>query len=355
MIAETSSPAIHLLLDATWAHAAATWSIPGGESMLAVGIATDHADASIRWQPVDVRERIAAGIASANLQLEEPGTPGLDVEAVVIAAVPDRSLMRRWLLMARDALAPGGRLFLAGANAEGIRPVIGDAAKLFGTPDREDYRARGRIAAFTRHTDARHEPAWARECGVEPGTWQAFDLENGAATVSLVTQAGVFAGAQVDAGTRLLLDALPGQMAGNVLDVGCGAGVIGISAATLGADRVDMVDVNLLAVQAANESVRRLGLTACRAYPGDVFSGAGGERYDLIASNPPFHRGKAIDFTVADRLIAETPAHLRPGGSLLIVANAFLACGKRLERVFAQVETVTATRQYHVLRASEPR
>ncbi|MBA2468911.1 MAG: methyltransferase [Chloroflexia bacterium] len=355
MIAETSSPAIHLLLDATWSHAAAAWSIPGGESMLAVGIATDHADASIRWQPIDVRERIAAGIAPVNLQIEEPGVPGPGVECVVIAATPDRNLVRRWLLMGRDALAPGGRLFLAGANAEGIRPVIGDAAKLFGTPDREDYRAKGRIAVFTRDAVARHEPAWAREGGVEPGTWQAFDLEAGGATVPLVTQAGVFAGAEVDAGTRLLLDALPGDLPGNVLDIGCGAGAIGIAAAMRGADSVEMTDVNLLAVQAANENIQNLGLTACRAYPGDVFSGCGDERYDLIASNPPFHRGKAIDFTVADRLIADAPAHLRPDGSLLIVANAFLAYGKRMERVFARVETVTANRQYHVLRASEPR
>jgi 16S rRNA (guanine1207-N2)-methyltransferase len=125
-----------------------------------------------------------------------------------------------------------------------------------------------------------------------------------------------------------------------------------------------MTDANLLAVEAAQESVRRLwesvdhggsSLPPIDVFASDVFSAVGEERYDLIASNPPFHRGKTIDYTVADRLITEAPEHLADDGSLLIVANAFLAYGKRMERVFATVETIAATRQYHVLRASQPR
>jgi len=140
-----------------------------------------------------------------------------------------------------------------------------------------------------------------------------------------------------------------------VLDVGCGAGVIGFAAARLGARSVDLVDANLLAVAAAQENVRRLGAATCRVLASDVYSSVTGERYDLIVSNPPFHRGKVVDTSVADRLIAEAPAHLQPGGQLLIVANAFLAYGRHLTRVFDEVEAVQATRQYHVLRARLPK
>ena len=131
-----------------------------------------------------------------------------------------------------------------------------------------------------------------------------------------------------------------------------------------------MTDVNLLAVQATHKNIRRLlgtgahshsgpahrpAPTRLRAFASDVYPAIEDARYDLVVSNPPFHRGKAIDFTIADRLIDEAPDHLEPGGSLLVVANAFLAYGKRMERVFSRVETMAATRQYHVLRASEPR
>jgi 16S rRNA G1207 methylase RsmC len=38
-----------------------------------------------------------------------------------------------------------------------------------------------------------------------------------------------------------------------------------------------------------------------------------------------------------------------------VVANAFLAYGRRMEWVYRSVETVAATRQFHVFKASEPR
>jgi 16S rRNA G1207 methylase RsmC len=41
--------------------------------------------------------------------------------------------------------------------------------------------------------------------------------------------------------------------------------------------------------------------------------------------------------------------------TLLIVANGFLRYGRKMERVFRTIETVVATRQYHVIRASDPR
>lgn len=362
MTADLTGPASHLLLDASWTHAAASWAIIGGDATMAESIAADHAEASIRWQPVDSRERLAV-TAMPNLQIAAPDVAGEPVEAVVVPVPPDRDLARRWLLLARMALAPGGSLFLAGANSEGIRSVIRDAQTLFGAASREESRAKGRLAVFTGVQGAQSSPAWASEPGVAPGTWREFTLDVDGVSLPLVIEAGVFAGDGVDAGTRLLIDALAEQVAGSVrssvrgsvLDVGCGAGVIGIAAAQLGARSVDMVDVSLLAVQAAAENIRRLGLAQCRALAGDVYSACDGERYDLIVSNPPFHRGKIVDYTVADRLIAEASAHLRPGGSLVIVANAFLAYGQRMERVFGAVETLVANRQYHVLRGTGPR
>ncbi|HEV2128424.1 MAG TPA: methyltransferase, partial [Thermomicrobiales bacterium] len=85
---------------------------------------------------------------------------------------------------------------------------------------------------------------------------------------------------------------------------------------------------------------------------GDVYSGIEGEAYDLIVSNPPFHQGKMINYDMPQRLIGEASEHLKPGGRLVIVANAFLPYDRVMRAHFAEVDVVAATRQYRVLATS---
>ena len=74
------------------------------------------------------------------------------------------------------------------------------------------------------------------------------------------TDAGVFSKGELDQGTRLLLDALP-ALRGDVLDLGCGWGAIGIAVARLCPEaRVTMVDVNLRALDLARRNAEANGV-----------------------------------------------------------------------------------------------
>jgi 16S rRNA (guanine1207-N2)-methyltransferase len=354
-----------MLLDATsQLRDKRSWLVIGGEASLVAGILEDHPDADVRWGPVDVRDLdragpVLEGVPATRLTIQDDPARLVDdgetFDAVVFETSLHRPLVRRWLAQAHRVLVDGGTVLVAGANDAGVRSAIGDAKHLFGDPVGEDYRRRHRVAAFRRGGDPAEWPYWFDHPGIAPGTWQSFDLNVRGHTLALATLPGVFPGDRLDAGTALLLEHLSIASGARVLDAGCGAGVIGLLAARLGAGRVDLVDASLLAVTAARKNVARLGVAGARVLASDVYDAVPGERYDLIVSNPPFHRGKAIDLAVADRLIREAPAHLHPGGSLLIVANAFLAYGKRMDRVFRQVETVAASRQYHVISARDPR
>ena len=72
------------------------------------------------------------------------------------------------------------------------------------------------------------------------------------------TDAGVFSRGEVDTGTRVLLEALPEEMHGEILDLGCGWGVIGISIARKWPEvRVTMADVNTRALELSRENAKR--------------------------------------------------------------------------------------------------
>jgi len=111
--------------------------------------------------------------------------------------------------------------------------------------------------------------------------------------LEMTTGSGVFARGRLDVGTGVLLRAVaPPTEAREVLDLGCGYGVIGLAIAVACPQaRVTAVDVNERALLLANENADALGVSArFRAVlPDQVDADAS---YDAIWSNPPIRIGK---------------------------------------------------------------
>jgi release factor glutamine methyltransferase len=147
------------------------------------------------------------------------------------------------------------------------------------------------------------------------------------------------------------IDALQLGPASAVLDLCTGSGVLAIQAARRGAGRVVAVDVSRRAVIAAALNARLNGVRV-DARRGDLFAPVGGERFDLIVSNPPYLPGPVTELprrgasraweggprgrAFVDRICAGAPAHLRPGGSLLVVHSS----------VCSEAETLTQLRAH---------
>ncbi|MBO0915446.1 HemK2/MTQ2 family protein methyltransferase [Streptomyces laculatispora] len=150
--------------------------------------------------------------------------------------------------------------------------------------------------------------------------------------------------------TLLLSEALGRERVGagtSVLDVGTGSGFIALAAARRGA-RVTAVDRTRRAVLATRLNAALAGLRV-EAVRGDLLTPAGGRRFDLILSNPPYvpapdaappRRGSARAWDagkdgrlVIDRLCAGAAGLLRPGGVLLLVHSALCGIPATLERL----------------------
>lgn len=165
------------------------------------------------------------------------------------------------------------------------------------------------------------------------------------------TDAGVFSRGRLDRGTELLAKSLAVAPDADILDIGCGYGVLGIVAATLARDgRVVMTDVNERAVALAARNVRANGVAHAEVRLGPFYEPVAGESFDAIVSNPPIRAGSAV----VRRIVDQAPEHLCTGGALWMVARTRQGAPslqKRMHDVFGGSNVLARGSGYRVLRA----
>lgn len=167
-----------------------------------------------------------------------------------------------------------------------------------------------------------------------------------------MTDAGVFSRGELDTGTRLLIEAFPETMEGEILDLGCGWGAIGISIKSAWPEtRVTMVDVNLRALDWSRENAKR-NRTEVEVIESDGFAALEGRSFDAVITNPPIRAGKQVIY----RMFAEAKEHLKPGGRLYLVIRkqqGAESCIKYLKTLYASVEKLDRSAGFWVLRATD--
>jgi len=167
------------------------------------------------------------------------------------------------------------------------------------------------------------------------------------------TDAGVFSKAGIDYGSKLLINSLQLPMNASVLDMGCGYGPIGLSAALIAtAGIVTMADVNERALQLAVDNAKLNQITNVRMVQSDLFAGLIDEVYTHILTNPPIRAGKQV----VHQLFDEAYNHLQDHGELWIVIQkkqgAASAFGK-LEECFKKVDEIERSKGYRIIRATK--
>ena len=126
---------------------------------------------------------------------------------------------------------------------------------------------------------------------------------------------GVFSKEKLDFGTRLLLESLPMQkMKGDVLDLGCGYGVVSIILSRFVDCKFDAVDVNRRALHLLEMNVKLNKASNINAFESDVYEKVD-KRYDYIITNPPIRAGKEVVY----KFLRGAKDHLKKSGELYFV------------------------------------
>jgi 16S rRNA (guanine1207-N2)-methyltransferase len=174
----------------------------------------------------------------------------------------------------------------------------------------------------------------------------------------VVNHAGIFCADRLDLGTRFLLEHLPHRHgADDVIDLGCGNGVLGLAAALENPDaRLTFIDESFQAVAsaratyAAHLAPERVAAGEFRA--GDALEGVPSASADLLLNNPPFHSHRATTDAAAWRMFTGARRVLRPGGELWVVGNRHLGYHGKLRRVFGNCDTVAGSPKFVILRST---
>ncbi|MDS9471994.1 class I SAM-dependent methyltransferase [Sporosarcina pasteurii] len=181
---------------------------------------------------------------------------------------------------------------------------------------------------------------------------QTVSTELRGETLRFTTDAGVFSKGGVDFGSRLLVESfvMP-EVSGDVLDVGCGYGPIGLTIAVSYPERqIQMVDVNERAIALSKENAVENLLENVEVYSSDALLAVTESDFAAILTNPPIRAGKETVFAFYESSFSK----LKVGGELWVVIQkkqGAPSSAKKLEEVFGNVTVVAKRKGYFILKA----
>jgi len=246
-----------------------------------------------------------------------------DVVLMNILLQPKKDVIVETLKKGAKLLKPGGKFYLAGGKKRGILSLTKRLKEICGNAQPVVYEKGYRVVVAIRPENLTLEEK-------KEEAEKRIKLRN--REYRIVLKPGVFAEGDLDEGTKMLIESMEIGKGDTVLDLGCGSGLIGMVAADLASEgKVYLTDSNLLAVNLARENLRLNGIKNAIVLESDVLSAVRDIKFDVIATNPPFHLGREKTTAIAERFVEEAFLGLKKRGRFYLVANNFYLMKGKLE------------------------
>ncbi len=324
--------------------------------------------AASRGAQVVLTDRHVLGAEAARRTLADNGAPDTEVllghgaiplppdatASVVAIRIPHEKFALLQLLWdAFRLLEIGGRCYIAGATNEGVKTAARTLERLFGNANTLAHGGGHRLVVAIKRAAAPSSVEDFESPFLNPDAFREFDVTLRGRDYRLHSRPGVFSWDHLDEATAILAETIEIAPGASTLDLGCGAGALGLVAGTLsGTGAVCMVDADVEAVRSALRSAQAAGLTRARTMTSDVAGAVLGERFDVVVTNPPFHVGKATELTVPLQFIQDAWTVLAPGGGLFLVANRTLPYEGAIRQRFGNIAMLHDGPRFKVLGAT---
>lgn len=167
--------------------------------------------------------------------------------------------------------------------------------------------------------------------------------------------ANVFSRTGLDIGARFFMAHLPENVEGEMADLGCGNGVIGLTLLAQNPQaQVTFVDESYMALASSRLNVEHNlpdALPRCEFVVNNALAGIEPDRFHAVLCNPPFHQQHAITDHIAWQMFNDARRCLKYGGELRVVGNRHLDYYRKLKKVFGNCTSIATNNKFVVLKA----
>ena len=319
------------------------------------------------------------GIDEESVRFQDSLSPLPAAPALVLIKVPKQlALLEQQLRALREVVTPETRIIAAAKARDVHNSTLALFEKILGTTTTSLAWKKARLihCVFT-----------APELADAPQTY-SWKLDGTPWTIH--NHANVFARSGLDIGARFFLQHLPSDLEGEIADLGCGNGVIGLQALAQNPNaRVMFTDESHMAVASSRLNVERNlpdDIARCEFMVNNSLSGIEPDRftailcnppfhlrrqkesqaifhgvihknetYDATLCNPPFHQQHAITDHIAWQMFNDARRSLKYGGELYVVGNRHLDYFRKLKRAFGNCTTIATNNKFVILKATKVR
>ncbi|SNY65892.1 23S rRNA (guanine(1835)-N(2))-methyltransferase RlmG [Enterobacter sp. CC120223-11] len=270
---------------------------------------------------------------------EYPAAP-----AVVLIKIPKTlALLEQQLRALREVVTPETRI-IGGAKARDVHNSTLDLfTKILGTTTTTLAWKKARLINCTFTAPALKEESQITRWKLEGTDW------------TIHNHANVFSRTGLDIGARFFMEHLPKDLEGEIVDLGCGNGVIGLTLLERNPQAsVVFVDESPMAVSSSRMNVEANmpeALDRCEFMINNALSGVEPFRFNAVLCNPPFHQQSALTDGVAWEMFHHARRCLKINGELVIVANRHLDYYHKLKKIFGNCTTIATNKKFVILKA----
>jgi len=279
-----------------------------------------------------------------DVQLLDSLSPLPAVPARVLIKVPKTLALLEFQLRAlRDVVTPATQIVAAGKAKDIHTSTLQLFEKILGATTTSLARKKARLIYCTFSApELKADDVIAR--------WQLdgtpYQIHN---------HANVFSRGGLDVGARFFLQHLPSDLEGEIVDLGCGNGVIGLMALQQNPlSQVHFVDESYMAVASSRMNIEvncPQDRERSTFHVNNSLAGYPSDRLHAVLCNPPFHQQSAVTDHIAWQMLRDARRCLQDGGELRIVGNRHLDNYHKMKKLFGNCTTVASNQKFVVLRS----